>query len=70
MAAPHVTGAAALFLGINPAYTAAQIKTLLQTAANADAYTGTCSQLHLGIRENGCGRCGLAFFRCRCGDYP
>ncbi len=41
MAAPHVTGAAALFLGINPSYTAAQIKTLLQTAANADTYTGT-----------------------------
>jgi minor extracellular serine protease Vpr len=41
MAAPHVTGAAALLLGINPAYTAAQIKTLLQTAANADAFTGT-----------------------------
>jgi subtilisin family serine protease len=41
MAAAHVTGAAALLLGINPAYTAGQIKTLLQTAANTDAYTGT-----------------------------
>jgi minor extracellular serine protease Vpr len=40
MAAPHVTGACALLLGTNPSYTAAQIKSLLMTTANADSYTG------------------------------
>jgi minor extracellular serine protease Vpr len=40
MAAPHITGACALLLGANPSYTAAQIKSLLQTTANVDAYTG------------------------------
>jgi hypothetical protein len=38
MAAPHVTGATALLLGINPPFTADQIKTLLTTTAISDAF--------------------------------
>ena len=41
MAAPHVTGACALLLGINPSYTLAAMRTLLQNTANTDAYTGS-----------------------------
>jgi minor extracellular serine protease Vpr len=41
MAAPHVTGACALMLGVNSSYTAAQIKSLLLSTANVDAHTGT-----------------------------
>jgi len=38
MAAPHVTGAAALLLQMNPSLTAAGAKTLLATTADGDAY--------------------------------
>jgi minor extracellular serine protease Vpr len=38
MACPHVTGGAALLLGAYPSLTAAQIKTLLTSTANSDAY--------------------------------
>lgn len=41
MAAPHVTGAAALLLGSSPTLTAAQIKTLMGNTADADAFTGS-----------------------------
>jgi len=39
MAAPHVTGAAALLLGANPMLSAAEIKAALQTTANIDPFT-------------------------------
>jgi subtilisin family serine protease len=38
MAAPHVTGACALLLGAKSSLTASQVKTLLTTTANSDAY--------------------------------
>jgi subtilisin family serine protease len=38
MAAPHVTGACALLLGANPSLTAAQVKTLIASTANVDAF--------------------------------
>jgi hypothetical protein len=41
MAAPHITGAAALILGVYPTATAAEIKSLLTSTANTDAYTGS-----------------------------
>ena len=40
MAAPHVTGAAALLLGAHPNLTASQIKALLTSTANTDAFIG------------------------------
>jgi minor extracellular serine protease Vpr len=40
MAAPHVTGTAALMLGIQPTLTASQIKSLLVSTANSDGSTG------------------------------
>jgi subtilisin family serine protease len=41
MAAPHVTGAAALVVGAKPTLTAAQVKSLFSATANSDALTGT-----------------------------
>lgn len=38
MAAPHVTGAAAVLLGADPSLSAAQIKSLLETTADGDAF--------------------------------
>ncbi len=38
MAAPHVTGACALLLGAKNSLTASQVKTLLTSTANSDAY--------------------------------
>ena len=40
MAAPHVAGAVALMLERDPLLTSAQIKTILQQTARADAFTG------------------------------
>ena len=40
-AAPHVTGAAALLLGIAPTMTLTQARTLLTITANTDAFTGS-----------------------------
>jgi hypothetical protein len=40
-AAPHVTGSAALLLGIAPTMTFAQARSLMTTTANTDAYTGS-----------------------------
>lgn len=41
MAAPHVSGAVALMLAVNPTLNWEQVRTLLQQTANADAFTGT-----------------------------
>ena len=38
MATPHITGSTALLLGSNPSLTAAQIKTIFMSTANADAF--------------------------------
>ncbi len=40
MAAPHVTGAVAVLLGINPELTATEINDLLREAARQDSFTG------------------------------
>jgi minor extracellular serine protease Vpr len=40
MAAPHITGAAALILGAYPTATASEIKSLLTSTANSDGLTG------------------------------
>ncbi|MBU1700448.1 MAG: S8 family serine peptidase [Candidatus Eisenbacteria bacterium] len=40
MACPHVSGAVALMLEADPALTAAEVKSLLQTHARTDSYTG------------------------------
>lgn len=40
MAAPHVAGAAAVLLGINPNLTADEIRELLREAAHQDSFTG------------------------------
>ncbi|MCS7210420.1 MAG: S8/S53 family peptidase, partial [Chloroherpetonaceae bacterium] len=41
MAAPHVTGAVALMLAVNPTLTWEQVRTVLQQTANVDAFTGS-----------------------------
>jgi subtilisin family serine protease len=41
MAAPHVTGASALMLSASSSLTASQIKSILQSTANTDAFTAT-----------------------------
>jgi subtilisin family serine protease len=49
MAAPHVTGASALLLGIAPSLTVDQIRTLLSTTANTDAFTGSVWNATWGV---------------------
>ncbi len=41
MAAPHVTGAAALLLGAAPSLNATQVKSLMTSTADVDAFTGS-----------------------------
>ena len=41
MAAPHVTGAIGLLLGMAPTLNGVQVKSLLRTTADADAFTGS-----------------------------
>ena len=41
MAAPHVSGAAALLLSINPQLTASDVRTLLRDSATRDGFTGS-----------------------------
>ncbi|MCK5247271.1 S8 family serine peptidase, partial [Candidatus Bipolaricaulota bacterium] len=48
MAAPHVSGAVALLLSINPQLTADDVRTLLTDAAIRDAYTGAVPNTRWG----------------------
>ena len=41
MATPHVAGAAAIMLGLDATLTATQVRDLLSSTANSDAYTGS-----------------------------
>jgi len=48
MAAPHVSGAAALLLSINPQLTAEQVRSLLTDTATRDGYTGAVPNTRWG----------------------